>query len=431
MAGFATYRDGRCTVHILSTSQFHTRHVNLKVTRPLHRETVTATAIIPYLWMEGTRRYPSAKQLIRRSEELFGTVLQTGVGKRGDRQLVEVYAGIPEPPVDADEGLFTEALDLSLALVTDPAVGPDGFPELHVERERALHRKRIASVFDDKIAYALERCLAEVCAGRPEALPRFGFEEDLNQCTPSRLWQENQALINEADVHLYVVGRFEESEPKLAERLLAALKQRFIGDEQSVRRAVQPLPVRTGDVREVVDEQPVQQGKLNLGLCTGISYADPDYPALLVCNGILGGFPHSKLFRNVRERASLAYYASSRVDPLTGIVSIQTGIEVANYQRALAIIREQVQALKDGQVSEDEMEFTKRGLRNQYQVMLDQPMTMADVHFLGVLSGTVREVPDLLEAIANVSREDVVRVAERMAIDTVYFLRGQGVKTGA
>ncbi|MCL6631547.1 MAG: insulinase family protein [Alicyclobacillus herbarius] len=427
---FVSFQEGRCTVHILGTPQFHTRHINVKMTKPIRRPDVTATAMLPYLWMEGTSTYPSALEIIRRSDTLFGTVLQTGVGKRGSRQMVEAYAGFAA--AKADDTLFSDVLALVLEIMFDPATVDGTFPEGHVERQRVLHQKRIASVYDDKIQYAYERCMAEVARGRPESLPRLGFTEDLKDCTGARLWQAYQDLCDEADIHVYVVGPISdaEAEAKIILGRINAAFTRLSTRAPESESVVQALPVRAGQERQVVDEQSVVQGKLNLGIRTGISYKDESYPALLVANGILGGFPHSKLFRNVREKASLAYYASSRLDALTGVISVQTGIEVANYDRVLAIIKEQIQALRNGDVDENELDYTKRGLRNQYQVMLDQPMTMADQHFVGVLAGNPRSIPELLTAIDQVTPADVAQVAANWTVDIVYFLKGR-VQTSA
>ncbi|WP_083520858.1 EF-P 5-aminopentanol modification-associated protein YfmF [Alicyclobacillus kakegawensis] len=422
MTSFASFDDGRCSVHILRTAQFHTRHIHVKMTRPMRREQVTATALLPYLWMEGTGEHPSALELTRRSEALFGTVLQTAIGKRADRHVVEVYAGMPESAAEPDT-LYKEVLELVWQVILNPATEGGVFPAGHVERQRSLHQKRIASVLDDKIQYAYERCLEEVSRDGPEALPRFGFVDDLETCTPTRLWQVYEDFLREARVHVYLVGPFADAKAE-AERVLRLLHKAFPGAPDTFS-PVHPLSPQGADERRVVEEQAVMQGKLNLGLRTGMAYADASYPALLVANGILGGFPHSKLFRNVREKNSLAYYASSRLDALTGVVSIQTGIEVSRYEQALAIIREQIEDLRNGRVDEQELEYTKLGLRNQYRVMLDQPMTMADLHFTGVLAGHPRPIEQLLHEIEQVSREQVIQAAESWQVDTVYFLKGR------
>ncbi|MCL6548437.1 MAG: insulinase family protein [Alicyclobacillus sp.] len=437
MTDFQTVRRGRLAVHVLHAPRFQTRHVSVRLVRPITREEVTASALLPYLWMEGTTRYPSAEALQRRADDLYGAVLRTGIGKRADRHVLESYAAVPEEvSLGQTEGLLDEAVDLALDLMADPLREGAAFPARHVEREKVLHRRRIESTFDDKVAYAFERCVEEVCRGDAAGLSRLGYAEDLAALDGAKLWQTHVNALREAELHAYVVGGAQDA-GALADALLQRLEQRLPeARAEAAGTAVQPVPVgalapRGGEVNRVTDRQNVAQGKLDLGFRTGVSYHSDDYPALLVCNGVLGGFPHSKLFVNVREKASLAYYASSRLDALTGVVVIQTGIEIERQEKALSIILDQVKALQDGQVSDDELEWTRRSLRNQYLQLMDQPTSIAEVHFLGGLAGRVRSIPELLEAVEAVDKADVVRAAGRLQLDTVYFLRNQEVRAGA
>jgi predicted Zn-dependent peptidase len=425
MAKFQSWDDGRFHVHVWSNRQFQTRFVNIKCVRRMRRDDVTSTAVLPYLWLEGTEHYPDAKALLRRADDLFGTVLRTGIGKRADRHVAELYAALPEPVHTDDPSLFDETLALVLEVLTAPARDGAGFVPAHVERQRHLHRRRIEGVFDDKIAYAMERCAACAFDGHPAGLPRLGFEQDLDGLTPASLWQTHTQLLAEGEVHVYVVGQVDDP-AGLAGQLLDALRDAFGARPEAPAppvAAVAPREDRDG-AREHIEEQPIHQGKLNLAWRTGVGMASPEYPALLVATGILGGFPHSKLFLNVREKASLAYYASARLDALTGVVFVQTGIEPKNKGRALDIILAQVRALQAGEIRPEELDYTKRGLRNQYLQLLDQPMSMADVHFTGVLAGVVREPDDWIKAVEAVTLDQVVAAARRMRLDTVYFLHG-------
>ncbi|MBX5437095.1 MAG: insulinase family protein [Alicyclobacillaceae bacterium] len=429
MSDFQSIHQGRLAVHVLAEPRFQTRHVSVRLVQPLRRETVTGVAVLPYLWMEGTGRLPTADAVWRKADELYGAVLRSGIGKRGDRHVLESYVAVPdEVSLAGASGLFDEAVDLALDLVTDPAHSAQGFPGRHVAREKMLHRRRIEAVFDDKVAYAFERCVEEVCRGEAAGLPRLGYVEDLDRLDGLKLWSIHEEVLQTADVHVYVVGAVPEDRG-WAEALCERVSQRWpvtagaadLGQRRPA--AVQALPERGGEVQRITDRQNVNQGKLDLGFRTGVGYDSDEYPAMLMCNGVLGGFPHSKLFVNVREKASLAYYASSRLDALTGVVVVQTGIQVDLHERAMDIIMQQVKALQDGDITDDEMELTKQSLRNQYLQLMDQPVSLAEMHFVGLLGGRVRSIPEVLAAVDAVGKADVVRAAQRLRLDTVYFLR--------
>lgn len=426
MNKFQSYDQSRYHVHILQTEKFRTRHLSLKIALPLTRDTVTSTALLPYLLMEGTSALPSALDIIRYADGLFGSVLQASIGKRGDLHVLEVSAMIPEESgLSGAEGLFAKVSDLAVQVLTDPVRKDGGFLAAHVDREKTLHQRRIESVFDDKIAYAMERCIEEMCRNLPQGLPRLGYIADVPGLTPTGLGDSHQNALSKAEFHIYCIGDFDNPE-KLSAGFIHSLENAIPAPRgQHELHQVRAIPPETRNVQTVTDNQPVTQGKLNLGFRTGVSYSDANYLPLLVCNGVLGGFPHSKLFMNVREKESLAYYASSRLDGLTGVVAVQTGIDAAHYERALEIIKQQVKTVQDGDVTDEEMAFTQRGLKNQYQQLLDQPSSMADVHFSGVLTGIQRDPSELMDVITSVSKDEVIQAAQFLNLDTVYFLRNE------
>ncbi len=162
---------------------------------------------------------------------------------------------------------------------------------------------------------------------------------------------------------------------------------------------------------------------MNLGLRSNIKYGDDAYPAMLLYNGILGGYPHSKLFVNVREKASLAYYTSSRYDGHKGLVTIQSGIEINNYQKAVDIIKQQLESMRQGDISDLELNQTKAMITNQLREMQDSAFDTIAFDFNTVLSGRKRRVEDLILAVGQINREQIKQAAEQVELDTIYFLR--------
>ena len=174
----------------------------------------------------------------------------------------------------------------------------------------------------------------------------------------------------------------------------------------------------------VIEKQDLAQGKLNIGLRTNIRYGDNDYFALQVFNGLFGGFPHSKLFINVREKASLAYYAASRLESHKGLMMVMTGIETKNYDRALTIIKEQLKEMKLGHFTEDELAQTKAMIQNQMMETIDTSRGYIEVLYHNVISQSNVTEELWKEKINEVKKEDVIKVGEKIQLDTVYFLSG-------
>ncbi|MCL6522051.1 MAG: insulinase family protein [Firmicutes bacterium] len=416
--------DSGIPFYFLETGKFRTLSLSLFFQRDLRPESVTETALLPEVLIRGSRRHPDLRALNRRLDELYGADLRVTVQKYGEVEAVGWHLDLPDERLLAGaEGLTGEALDLLVELLLEPYMEDGRLSTRYVEQEKVNLARRQQALINDKARYALLRCTQEMFQGEPYALSKLGRPEDLPAIDAGRLTASYEQLLARAPRLLVGVGpgplaRLEEE----LERRLEALRPRAPGRLEGTRVAV-PLE---REVRTVVEEQPVAQGKLVLGFRTGIDVRDPDYYPLVVANGVLGGFSHSKLFRNVRERASLAYYAYSSLDPSKGVAFIQAGIEPPDFQRALEIVLEQVEAVRRGEVSEEELETTKLRLASHLRENTDSPDAMIGQALEETLWGVRRSLEERLAAIAAVTREQAVRAFSRVRLDTVYYLTATG-----
>ena len=179
--------------------------------------------------------------------------------------------------------------------------------------------------------------------------------------------------------------------------------------------------------KEVKEVQDITQGKLNIGYRSGIVYGDKQYYSLQVFNGIFGGFPHSKLFLEVREKNSLAYYAASRLESHKGLIIVMAGIQQENYQKTVEIIKEQMEAMKKGEFSEQIISQTKAVIENQLLETIDHPIGLVEVLYHDVIAGKTVSIQQWLDGVKKVTKEEIVDVANQVELDTIYFLAGTEV----
>ncbi|MNW30563.1 Antilisterial bacteriocin subtilosin biosynthesis protein AlbE [compost metagenome] len=412
---------GNIRIHVLPTTRFKTFAISLYAGIPLSSETVTTTALTPFVLRRGTEAYPETIEFREQLERLYGAGFGFDIYKRGNYQIVTFRMDtINDSFVKSNESLLAKSFEFLGEVVTKPALEQGAFRPSYVSAEKETIRKKLESIINDKIRYAAERCIEEMFRNDPYRLHPLGQRSDLDGITPESLFTAYQHWLKRASLDLYVVG-----DTSLAE------VQELVEKSFNLDRPVSPdynpehSKVEQGEVRVVKESLDVNQGKLNLGFRTPITYADERYAAALLYNGILGSYPHSKLFMNVREKASLAYYASSRFDGHKGIMTIQSGIEIDNYDKALEIIEAQLASMKAGEISELEMNQTKAMLRNSLLEIQDSAFEMIAYDFNRVLSGKDRPTEQLLSQVEKVTPQDVVDVANGIHKDTIYFLTGQ------
>lgn len=410
---------GRLRLHVLPTKRFKTFALSLFAGVPLSEDRVTPVALTPFVLRRGTRSYPETISFRERLDDLYGAGFGFDLYKRGDHQIVQFRLDIINDRfVSVTESLLGEALSFLGEVLTAPALDGDQFRSKYVEAEKTTVSKRIDAIINDKIRYAAERCVEEMCKDEPYRLPALGRKDQLAALSADTLYQAYRKWLEEASFDLYVSG-----DTSLEEVQKLVEKSFNLPDGRPSTYTKPDLIAARSEVQTIVEKLDVGQGKLNMGLRAGETYGSEQYAALLVYNGLLGGFPHSKLFINVREKASLAYYASSRLDGHKGILTLQSGVEIANYERAVKIIREQIEAMKAGDFAMDDLQRTQAMIVGQLREIQDSAFERISFDFSNVLSGVERTGESFIAEIQAVTPERVTAVAQGVALDTIYFLR--------
>jgi predicted Zn-dependent peptidase len=404
------------------TDKFKTITVQLFFHRPLRKDDVTESSLLPSVLQRGSVTYPTRMQLANRLEDLYGTELMAEVGKKGERQLVVFTLDlVHDQYLPGENQLLKNALEILSDMLTKPVLDGESFKAEYVSQEKEQHEKVINGLINDKIAYSVERCLQVMCGDEPFGVFKYGTVEQLKEIDGSSLYRFYRRFLAESPAELHIIGDVDTAE-------VTALAEEVFAFERSKEEPVPKTLVQkdTGEVKYVTEELDVNQGKLVLGYRTGLTYGDDDYFALLVYNGILGGFSHSKLFQNVREKASLAYYAYSRLEKHKGLMIISSGIEVKNYDQAIEIINKQIADMAKGDFTAEDFDNTVSGLRNQFLVEEDNPSLVINRAVDGMLTGRTETTDELLKKLSAVTHENVARVAEQVKLDTVYFLTKKG-----
>lgn len=410
---------GRLRLHVLPTKRFKTFALSLFAGVPLTETGVTPIALTPFVLRRGTEQYPETISFREKLDDLYGAGFGFDLYKRGDHQIVQFRLDIINDAfVSATDSLLAEAIAFLGQAATAPALENGRFRSKYVEAEKTTVGKRIDAIINDKIRYAAERCVEEMCKGEPYRLPALGRKDDLAALDADTLYAKYREWLQEAAFDLYVAG-----DTTLDEVMEVAGKAFRLPDGKPAGYASPKTTAARSEVQFVTERLDVSQGKLNMGLRAGATYGSPDYAPLLVYNGLLGGFPHSKLFINVREKASLAYYASSRLDGHKGILTLQSGIEIKNYEKAVGIIREQLEAMKAGNFAADDLLRTQAMIVNQLRELQDSAFERISFDFSNTLSGAERSGDSFAAEIRAVTPEMVTSAAQTVALDTVYFLR--------
>ena len=407
--------------HILNTDKFKTNLFAIFLSVGLNRENVTKNALVSMILRRGSKTMKSQEEISKKMEELYGASFDCGLDKTGDNQVLKFYIEaindkyLPEHR----ENVLKTVLENLLEIVFDPYIENEGFKKEYLEQEKNNVRQRIEGKIDNKARYSLERCIEEMYKDEPYGLYKFGYIEDLDSINEKTLYKYYIDLINTCKIDIFLSGNLNEDVEKIIEKNenIKKLQERMPSFE------VPKIPEKR-EIKEniVTESKEVTQGKLVIGLNVNIDSDEEKYTTLMY-NSILGGSANSKLFQNVREKEHLAYAASSTYYRFKSIIFINSGIEISNYDKALELIRKQIEEMKNGNFTEEEIENSKKGIIAAINTIDDEQDTGITYYFGQELSNSNVSEEEYIGKIENINKEDIVDIANKVQINTIYFLK--------
>jgi len=408
-------------LHKIKTDKFKTNLVAVFLTTPLNRENVTKDAVISAVLRRGSKNMPSQEDISKNLEEMYGASFDCGIDKTGDNHVFKFYLeSINDTFIPQNEdNMLKQSIEKLLEIVCNPYTEGEKFKEEYVNQEKENIKRRIEGKVDNKGRYAIERCVEEMYKDKPYGLYKYGYVEDLDEINADNLYEHYKTLINECKIDIFVSGEINEETDNL------------VNENENIKN----LPERKAiyninklDKKEDVEENTIQeslnvtQGKLVLGLDINIQDEKEKYYALMY-NSILGGTANSKLFQEVREKASLAYTASSSYLRYKNNIIINCGIEIPNYEKALEIIRKQLENMKNGEFSDEDVENSKKIIISTIKSIDDEQDTEI-TYFLGQeLTENKVSLDEYMNIIENISKDNILSIADKVNINTIYFLK--------
>lgn len=412
-------------LHCIDTNKFKTNLMAVFITLPLNREKITFDTVIPAVLKRGTKKLKTQEEISKKLENMYGASFDCGIEKIGDNHVIKFYLESLNDnfvPEDSKQNVSRESIDLLLDIILDPLTENNKFKDEYVEAEKNNIRLLIESKIDNKDQYALNRCIEEMYKDKPYGLYKFGYTEDLDKINSQNLYDYYNEVINTSKIDIFVSGELKKEEivdiVKNNENI-KKLKEReanyIVNNEQTEdKEDVQE--------KEVEEKKDVAQGKLVIGLDVELTDYNSKFPVSLY-NVILGESATSKLFQNVREKASLAYSARSNYVRQKNNIYIRCGIEIENYYKALEIIKEQLEDMKNGEFTEEDLVNSKKYMISGIQAAQDEQDSEITYYIGQELSGMLTTFEEYETKINEVKLEDVKNVGSKVKINTIYFLR--------
>lgn len=406
----------------INETRFKTSRISINMYVPNKRENCEANALLSGLMMRASKDYPGFTELNRRLSELYGATLFADVAKYGDMQLVKFVIGVLDDSYTLEnENVSAAATDLLLSMIFEPVLENGIFRSEDFESEKRILRENIEGEINDKRRYAINTAEKMLFENEPSGNPRYGTVEALNSLTAEDTVKAWRQLIKTAYVRVNVISK---SAPDSVYNKVA---QYFSTLNRNVEKTNYTL-VHTfgGEVKQLEEKMDVTQGKMCLAFCYDADGSEDEKIAARVMTDMFGGGPYSKLFRNVREKESLCYYCAAIPNHLKGTVMVDSGILEENRVKAYDGILRELEAMKKGDFTDEDVTASKISLCDSARTISDSPVDIDTWYSMRCYNTAYSDPDEFIGAIMAVTKERIVAVANKMKLEAVYFLASEG-----
>ncbi|NLJ40545.1 MAG: insulinase family protein [Clostridiales bacterium] len=409
--------DKDLNLHVIPDEKFKTVYISYCFHMDLD-ENYTYNALVPAVLKRGCEGYERQEEINKHLEGKYGSLFDVGVQKRGERQILrftmdlvnEIYVGM--------DGLIAQSLYFLNRIISKPVTEGSIFKKDYVNQEKENLKHKIQAMVNDKLEYSMERCIQEMCKDEKYARYVFGSIKELDSLDQNKLYDIYRNMIAACPLDIFVAGDVDPEK-------ISILVKNSMEIERTHRKIIPETIIKKIGVkqRELIEDMDISQAKLNIGLRTNTSVNDKGYFPLVLYTSILGGGPHSKLFMNVREKHSLAYYAFAKMDKYKGILILGSGLDTNNYRQALDIIMQQCKDISMGKITEAEFTASINAIMTSVRGINDDPEGLVDYYLGNVVTGAKYSLEDFIEEIQKVKPENVVEVSKHIKTDLIYLLK--------
>ena len=412
------------TFHQIETNKFKTNLMAIFLSLPLQRENATKNALLAAVLRRGTKELVSQEEISKNLEEMYGASFDCGIEKSGDYHTMKFYLELLNNQfLPVEEDLSKKGLELLLDIVFNPYTENASFKKEYVEQEKANLKQIIEGKIDNKGSYALERCIEEMYKDKPYGIYKYGYIEDLNAINEKDLYEYYKQIINNCKIDIFVSGDNIKETVKIVSNNENV--QKLNGRKVEIKQDNEKEEV--DNPKEIQESMDVTQGKLVIGIDilnkdNNLNSNDISYIAM-VYNTILGVGANSKLFQNVREKAGLAYTCGSNYIKRKQNIMIRAGIEIENYEKAVKLIKEQLEDMKKGNFTDENIENAKNLIYSTISSIEEEQDTEISYYFGQELAQKLVTVEEYKKKIESVKKEQIIEIANNIKPNTIYFLK--------
>jgi predicted Zn-dependent peptidase len=410
--------DKGVKLHLIKSAKFKTDLIGIYIKRPLKESEASKNAVLTRILERGTMKYETAKKINEKLDDLFGSILVSDVHKYGEKHVFQFKMQIPDKKYVSSEKIFEESIETLNELINNPLLKNGMFNELYLEQEKKNLIQTIKSIKDDKMSYALQQCIENMCEDEAYRISQNGSIEEVEKIDSLSLYEHYKKVLKTSPIDICIIGDidFDYVEKVIKEKLFFERNKIISIKREEISKDIENVK----DIEEFMD---VKQAKLTLGYRTNIRYEDDDYEASVLFASVLGGGANSKLFNEIREEKSLSYYIYARLEKFKSIMLIASGINTKDKDEVIDLINKNIEKIQNGEITKEELGIAKKSMISSLQSRADYPNSFINYYYDQMLTRKSIDIENIIEKYSKITIDEVVEASKKIELDIIHFIR--------
>lgn len=408
---------------IQPTQKFKTVIIDYKFRTLYNPEKATARTLLRNILVTNTKKYSTQKEMDKQMSWLYGATLSSQSQRIGKQHVVTFSLKIVNDKfIGGDDTLLEQGFSFLNEVVFSPNIQDKKFHKPTFLREKQNLTNLFNSLEENKTQYASIKLNEMLFKDSDQIYLGMGDVTFLEDMTSESIYKDYVDMVHNNQLDILISGDVNTDRIKDSISSLELKARDYSTNDVFVK------PHQIEEVNEKEEISDVTQGNFLLGFSSPAYYMEKDYFSSMIFNGLFGGFPHSKLFQNVREKASLAYSTSSFMDFLRGTMVVHAGIESSKKEEAERIILQQLEDMRSGEFKEELIIQTKDMLINQFKQSDDnQSSSLSKVYLNRLITGRDIEDEEWIDSLQQVTKQEIIDIARNLKLQATFFLKGEEI----
>ena len=407
------------SAHFVQSKKFKTNKITVRFTAPLSLETVAGRMLSVSMLETANKAYPTSQAFRRYLASLYGADISTSAYRRGQAHVLDLtFTYVRDEFLSKKNVLTSRILELVKQTLFAPLALDGAFEPTLFEIEKKQLLANLATDMDDSFYFAHKELDSLFFHDERLQLRYSDLRNSISNESPESSYTCFQDALKNDRIDFFFLGDFNEVEITESLKSLS-----FTARKSDI--SIQYHQSYSNVLQEGMVQRNVGQSVLEMGYHSPVKYGDDQHLPMLIMNGLLGEFAHSKLFTNVRENAGIAYTVSSQLDLFSGLLRMYAGIDRENRNQARKMMNHQLMDLKKGNFTDFELDQTKEMIRRSLLIAQDSQHTLVERLYLSVLFGKATfDIDRMLERLESVDKEAVCKAANSLKLQAIYFMEG-------